>query len=311
MSLFNRVLDGMLEGSVVGSFTKIGFSAREKLFDWDDEQPDLAGQIVVVTGGTTGIGRATARALVGLGADVHVTSRDQTRADETAAELSATGHALDLGDIDSVVAFIDRMRLLRGGIDVLIHNAGALTDDRRVDDRGMELTLSSHLVRPYFITIELRSSLKVGARVLFMSSGGMYTQGLDVASIEMSTSNYRGAIAYARAKRGQVELVTHLAPQWAPDVVMHSVHPGWVATPGVDAGLPGFGKVMGPLLRDADQGADTMVWLASNGGGDAPVGSFWLDRHPRRTSYLPGTSADEVERQRLVDWLGEQVADYR
>ncbi len=106
----------------------------------------------------------------------------------------------------------------------------------------------------------------------------------------------------------QVELVAQLGPTWAPEIVMHAMHPGWVDTPGVEASLPRFGKIMGPILRDADQGADTMVYLAATGGGDEKPGQFWHDRRPRRTWYLPKTKPDPNERARLVEWLDEVTA---
>ncbi len=319
-AIFRQVVDSALEATIVGSFTKVGYGVRDRLFGWIDELPLMTGQQVIVTGATSGIGRATATGLLRLGADVHLTSRSQERADEAAVELNAseiraddqcagtaTGYALDTGDFASVRAFAAKMAGLEAGIDVLVNNAGALTDTYNTDERGTELTLSSHLIGPYLLMNEVRPHLNGGARVLWMSSGGMYTQGLDVDRIELSEQSYRGAIAYARAKRGQVEMVTHLGPQWAPEVIMHAVHPGWVDTPGVDAGLPGFGKVMGPLLRDADQGADTMIWLAATGGGDVEPGQFWLDREPRRTVYVPGTGTNAAERQKLIDWLEEQT----
>ena len=309
------LIDNLVEGSIVGSFTKIGYSVRSKLFDWEDIESDLSGKHVIVTGATSGIGRATAAGLLRLGAQVHITSRSSERAEAVAAELnaesvegSATGHALDTGSRTSILAFAEKMGQLEGDIEVLINNAGALTSNYDTDENGTELTLVTHLIGPYLLTMELRPHLATGARVLFMSSGGMYTQKLDVQNIELNKADYSGAIAYAKAKRGQVELVTHLGPEWAPDVIMHSVHPGWVDTPGVDAGIPGFGKVMGPLLRTPDQGADTMVWLAATGGGGAKPGQFWLDRHPRRTCYLPGTCASTSERRKLVKWLDSMIA---
>ncbi|MEQ8842107.1 MAG: SDR family NAD(P)-dependent oxidoreductase [Acidimicrobiales bacterium] len=302
--------DAALEATIVGSFTKVGIRARNQLFDWDDDLPSMAGQEVVITGATSGIGRATAQAILDLGANVHLTSRSDDRAQQAAEELNrasdggrATGYGLDTSDLESIAAFAAELDAVDRGLDVLIHNAGALTSKYLTDARGNELTLSSHLIGPYELTKRLRPALNVGARVLFMSSGGMYTQKLDVDSIEMTEENYRGAVAYARAKRGQVELVTHLGPLWAPEVRLHAMHPGWVDTPGVDAALPGFGRVMGPLLRNAEQGADTMVWLAATGGDDAPAGSFWLDRRVRRTHYLPGTGASAAERVRLIEWL--------
>lgn len=312
--MMGRLVDRLLEATIVGSFTKIGAAARRNLDDWSTlDELDMGGQVVVLTGGTSGIGAAAVEWLLRIGADVHLTSRSRERAEESAAEANdrnhddrrgtAYGHPLDTSDFDSIHAFAKEIAAAVDGIDVLINNAGALTSDYATDARGTELTLSSHLIGPYLLTKELRPALNDGARVIFMSSGGMYTQGLDVDDIEMTADEYRGAVAYAKAKRGQVELVAHLGPQWAPDVSLHAMHPGWVATSGVDAGLPGFGKIMGPLLRSADQGADTLVWLAATGGGDAAPGQFWLDRRPRGTVYWPGTGTDDRERETLVEWL--------
>lgn len=310
-SNLTNTLDSLLEGSVIGSFTNVGFAARERLHDWEPVDADLAGSTAIVTGATSGIGKATAAGLLELGCDVYVTSRSQERADDAASELSkrptsageAFGMTLDTGDFDSIMDFVRDIQLRSDAIDILIHNAGALTDEYQTDEHGRELTLSTHLIGPYLLTTQLRPHLGHGARVLFMSSGGMYTQGLDVDQIEMTESEYRGAVAYARAKRGQVELVHYLGSSWSPDVQLHAVHPGWVETAGVDAGLPGFGKVMGPLLRSAEQGADTMVWLAAVGARDSAAGQFWFDRKPRRTAYLPGTGTDDRERKRLIEWL--------
>ncbi len=313
--MLHRILDSALEGTVVGSFSKLGFGARRRLYGWSDDFGDLSGQVAIVTGGTSGIGKATAAGLLALGARVHVTSRSQERADEAAQDLNsaggsgqAVGRSLDTGDFGSIQGFVAESTTAEEGIDILINNAGALTSDYGTDNRGTELTLSTHLIGPYLLTKGLRQQLRLGARVLFMSSGGMYTQKLDVDNIELSEQDYKGAVAYAKAKRGQVELVTHLGPIWASQTIMHSVHPGWVATAGVDTGIPGFGKLMGPILRTAEQGADTMVWLAANGGGNETPGQFWLDRRPRRTAYLPGTKTNPAERQRLVEWLEREIA---
>ncbi len=317
--MLNRLVDAAIEATVVGSFTKIGPAVRSRLDAWEPIDVDLTGTTILLTGGSSGLGRETSRRLVGLGATVHLTSRSATRAEAVAEELSegspgmAIGHALDTGELESVDALVRTVedRLDGAGLDVLLHNAGALTDRHETNSAGVEQTLASHLVGPYALTLELRPHLSPGARVLWMSSGGMYTQGLDVDRLELSPGDYQGAVAYARAKRAQVELVTHLAPQWAPDVILHSLHPGWVDTPGVDAALPGFGWVMGPLLRDVTDGTDTAVWLAAGGATGWKPGLFWLDRRPRSTSYLPGTSTTEAERERLVEWLDARVGSER
>lgn len=306
--------DGILETSIVGSFTKAGYLARAELFDWDSEPVDLSGQTALITGGSSGIGRSVAEGLMALGSKVIVTSRSTDRAEAAAAELesasnkgSAIGLALDTGSFESVLTLVDQIKADTSSLDMVLNNAGALSDTYETDDRGVELTLSTHLIGPYLLTSRLRDYLSPGGRVIWMSSGGMYTQGLDIDNIELDRGNYKGAVAYAKAKRAQVEMVTYLGPRWAPEVVMHAMHPGWVDTPGVDSALPGFGKIMGPTLRTAAQGADTMVWLAATGGRGAAPGQFWLDRRPRRTAYIPGTGTDDSERKRLIEWLDSKI----
>jgi dehydrogenase/reductase SDR family protein 12 len=98
-----------------------------------------------------------------------------------------------------------------------------------------------------------------------------------------------GPTAYARAKRAQVLL----------GVVVHSMHPGRADTPGLEVGLPAFRTLIGPLLRTPDEGADTIVWLASAGEPGGTTGKFWLDRAPRSTEKLVRADATPDERAKL------------
>jgi NAD(P)-dependent dehydrogenase (short-subunit alcohol dehydrogenase family) len=311
--MLSTIVDTALEASIVGSFSDIGSRVRAQIFDWEPIDVDLSGRRALVTGSSSGIGRATAGMLADLGAEVVVTSRSADRAAEAAEAVteasgsSAVGIELDTSEPDSVQTAA-AAAVAGGPLDIVIHNAGALSDRYTSNSRGMERTLASHLVGPYLMTKLLRSDLAPGARVLWMSSGGMYTQALDVDGLEMGEESYRGAVAYAKAKRAQVELVAALGPRWAPEVFLHAAHPGWVDTPGVEAALPGFRTVLRPILRDAEAGADTIVWLAATGEGDGQPGRFWFDRRPRRSAYLPGTGGDAAARDALVDWLDNTIA---
>ena len=87
---------------------------------------------------------------------------------------------------------------------------------------------------------------------------------------------------------------------------MHATHPGWADTPGVVDSLPTFHRVLGPLLRDAEGGAETTVWLAAT----QPVptgGQLWHDRRPRPTHLLRRTRTGGAERDRLWAWVSEQL----
>jgi NAD(P)-dependent dehydrogenase (short-subunit alcohol dehydrogenase family) len=115
-------------------------------------------------------------------------------------------------------------------------------------------------------------------------------QRLDPQTLQMPASGYKGATAYARAKRAQVAL----SREWArrldgAEVTFHAMHPGWADTPGLAAALPGFHRVMGSILRSPQQGADTVIWLASTDAGRLGSGQFWHDRRPRSEYLLPWT----------------------
>jgi hypothetical protein len=91
-------------------------------------------------------------------------------------------------------------------------------------------------------------------------------------------------------------------------VVVNAMHPGWADTPGVQDQLPGFHKVMRSFLRSPEQGADTIVWLASAPEAEQVSGKFWLDREPHLSAILPGTAGTEQQRKQLMEEL-QRLAD--
>jgi NAD(P)-dependent dehydrogenase (short-subunit alcohol dehydrogenase family) len=134
----------------------------------------------------------------------------------------------------------------------------------------------------------------------------MYTQRIRVRDLQSTRGEYKGSIAYARAKRGQVILTEMWAERLAAEgVVVHAMHPGWADTPGVEKSLPLFRKVVGPFLRTPEQGADTIVWLAASDEAAETSGCFWLDRRPRPTHRLKSTVEAPEDRQGLWDALNE------
>jgi hypothetical protein len=85
------------------------------------------------------------------------------------------------------------------------------------------------------------------------------------------------------------------------------MHPGWADTPGVQESLPRFHRLTGPLLRDAEGGADTTVWLAGTTPEPAS-GLLWHDRRPRSAYLRPGTRPGDGDRERLWDWVRAQLS---
>lgn len=315
-STIQRVVDSALEAPVFTSFTRLGYDARSRLADWKPiGEYDATGRVVLVTGATSGLGLVTAEQLAAVGATVVLLGRDESKtnrvrdqiSESTGSELVSTAIA-DMGDLDAVRRVAGELNERLDRLDVLIHNAGALSATRQLSAQGMEQTVASQVVGPFLLTTLLLPVLEKSApaRVLTMSSGGMYASPLRVNELQMA-ADYKGSEQYARAKRAQVTL-NEMWPQRVAsgEVVFHAMHPGWADTPGVRESLPTFRKIVGPLLRSPQQGADTMLWLALDDGEPlATTGKFWLDRHQRSIHKLPSTrSSDTPERrQQLWDWV--------
>jgi NAD(P)-dependent dehydrogenase (short-subunit alcohol dehydrogenase family) len=298
------VVDGALEATVVGSFSSIGPEVRSRLAHWSDP-PSMAGRVVMVTGATSGLGLATAVGLARLGASVRFVARSPERAEQARAAMLAAVPGSDIEFLLADMSRLDDVRSLAEAflaghdrLDVLIHNAGALTRQYTVTEQGTEVTVATQLVAPYLLSGLLLDSLRaaVPSRIIQVSSGGMYTQRFDLATLEMGPGEYDGTVAYARVKRAQLVLMHEWARRLAgTGVMVHAMHPGWADTPGIRDSLPGFARIMGPVLRTPEQGADTAVWLAAAPEPGLCSGGFWLDRRPRWEHKLPWTRMDEAE----------------
>lgn len=309
MSTWKSVVDKLVEGPVVTSFTSVGPAVRSRLDRWVPlDSYDLTGRRIVLTGGTSGLGLAAAERFTALGAHVALVGRSRDKTERVCSELPGPGHAspviADMGELDQVRAASHQILDL-GGADTLVHNAGALTAERRANASGIEATVASQVVGPHLMTTLLLPSLCDASpgRVITMASGGMYAAGLTVRGLQMSDGEYGGSEQYARAKRAQVTMNELWAARVSPSkVVFHAMHPGWADTPGVEASLPGFRKVMGPLLRSADQGADTLVWLVADDTATESSGDFWLDRRRRSIHKLPTTRRTDTPERRAQLW---------
>lgn len=311
--LSTRTLDALLEAPVIPSFTLIGYEARSRLFDWKAlDSYDLTDRTIVLTGGSSGLGYAAAEEFAKLGASLVIVARDPEKTEQAVARLKSdhgndriSGELADLSDLDQVRAASERIKDAHPQIDVLIHNAGALLPERREAPDGTELTTQVMVAAPFLMTSLLLDQLRAAApgRVITMSSGGMYTSGLTISNLQMDGKSYNGAQQYARAKRAQIVLNEMWAAQVPQsEIVFHAMHPGWADTPGVDAGIPGFGKVMAPLLRSPEQGADTMVWLAADDSIADTTGLFWHDRAIRSTHKLKATARTDTPARREALW---------
>lgn len=313
MSRFWKSVASFYDALVAPSFGAPGFNARRRTWEEPPAPEDLSGVYVAVSGANSGIGLATSLMLAERGAHVQMLCRSQERGQDAREQLiDQTGnervelHILDVADLDSVTTFCDHYLNSDRPLHALVHNAGALLDRRVETEQGLETTYACHVVGPFVATHRLMPKLVASAspqrnsRVVWVSSGGMYTQRLDLRWIERGPDPFDGVVQYAQCKRAQVILAGEFARRFSGEpIAFSSMHPGWVETPGVSKSLPGFEKVTRPILRTPEQGADTVVWLAASPSSNDAAGEFYLDRKPRRKQIpLRDTepSEDEVER---------------
>jgi dehydrogenase/reductase SDR family member 12 len=278
------------------------------MFDPDDLQP-MDGKVVLVTGASSGLGLAAAEGFARMRAAVRLLVRDERRGERARAQIVASSgngevhvDLCDLSDLQNVRRYAERIGEELPRLDVLVNNAGALVNERTLSVDGIELTFATNVVGPFLLTNLLVPLLEKGApaRIVNVSSGGMYTQRIHLDDLQMSDEEFDGPTAYARSKRAEVMLTETWAQRLQKtDVVAHAMHPGWVDTPGLKSSLPRFYRAMKPLLRTPAEGADTIVWLGAAAEPAGSSGGFWHDRRRRPTHLVPWTKQTPSERGRL------------
>lgn len=305
--MISSLLDTILDRTVVAGYTSVGYRIRRGVWNPADLQP-LDGKIVLVTGATSGLGLAAAEGFARLGAAVWLLVRSEERGERARAEILArSGNRdvqfglCDLSDLKAVRKFAERFSGEVPRLDVLVNNAGALLGERTLSVDGIELTFTTNVLGPFLLTNLLTPLLKSApARIVNVSSGGMYTQRIHVEDLQSAQGEFDGATAYARTKRAQVILTE----QWAQrlegsGVVVHAMHPGWADTPGLESSLPRFYGATRRLLRTPQEGADTIVWLGAAPEPARCSGRFWHDRRERPTHRVPWTKETSEDRDRL------------
>jgi len=313
-----RAIDATLEGTVVLSFSRVGYAVRSRLGQWEP-LPRLNGRWVVITGATSGLGLAAAEAVTRAGANVILVGRSETKTRGVCEGLvkqfpSATVFPViaDTGSLEAVRAAAVTIASLTDTVDVLVHNAGAIAPSFTESPEGLEVTVASQLTGPFLLTTLLEPLLTKAApgRVLTMSSGGMYTWKFTLSDLVMTPATFDGVKAYARVKRAQVVLTHELALRHDPRAMLFaSTHPGWSDTPGLAVSLPTFYRFIRRWLRTPSEGIDTLLWLMTTPTLARHDGQFFLDRRPRSEYKMLGTrsSSPGDDQRTLYEWCEEQT----
>lgn len=259
--------------------------------------PTSLPRTILITGATSGIGRAAARALALQGHRVILVGRSAEKAEATAAELR---QAADNPAVDFLVADLSLLAEVRRLADqvlercpqlhVLINNAGAFFARRHVTAEGLEMTFALDHLSPFLLTNLLLERLKTSApaRVVVVASATERSAKLDWDDLPMAR-RYNGFQAYANAKRCNLLFTYELARRLAgTGVTANALHPGAVATGIWSRPFGPLGGLVRPFtrlaMRSPEQGAETVVYLATSPEVEGITGQYFVDCQPRHSS---------------------------
>lgn len=254
---------------------------------------DLSGRTAIVTGGYSGIGTETSRALRAAGARVIVPARDLAKARRTLAEVDVEVMPMDLADPASIDAFADRFLAEGSPLHMLVNSAGVMACPLTRDARGYELQFATNHLGHFQLTARLWPALAKanGARVVSVSSRGHRFAAVDVDDPHFERRAYDPWVAYGQSKTANVLFAVELDTRGeADDVRAFAVHPGAIVTDLArymseddlrargaidDQGRPVIDPARG--MKDVRQGASTSVWTATNPRLDGMGGVYCED----------------------------------
>jgi NAD(P)-dependent dehydrogenase (short-subunit alcohol dehydrogenase family) len=270
----------------------------------------MQGKVVVVTGGTSGIGQVAAEKLAGMGARIVLIARSQSRGDATLARLRelapGQAHRAYYGDLSrlSEMRRVGReVAAAEPRIDVLLNNAGAMFGQRQVTQDNQELTFATNHLSYFVLTHLLSERLITSApsRIINTSSHAHYRGAIDFENLQYERGGYKAFPAYCRSKLCNVLFTRVLAKRLAgTGVTANSFHPGFVKTRFGDESGGGMARVIGIMKMifaiSQEKGADTMVYLASSSEVAEANGLYFYKRKPVEPSKI---AKDGVAAERL------------
>jgi len=256
----------------------------------------MAGRTVLVTGGTAGIGRATALGLATMGAHLAVCGRDRGRTEGAAREIRAASggqvdvFVADLSSQSEVRRLADEVLQRLSRIDALVNNVGGYWNTRHVTADGLERTFALNHLAPFLLTNLLRDRLQhsAPARVVTVSSNAHAQGRIDFDDLQGERS-WSGARAYSQSKLANVLFAYELARRLpATLVTANALHPGVTRT-AFGAEDPGgvqrrFTPFMRAFMKAPAQGAATSIHLASAPDLEQVTGRYFANSKPRRSS---------------------------
>jgi len=248
-------------------------------------------KVVIITGSNRGIGKASTKEIAKLGAKVYMACRSVDSANKVKEELiSETKNKnifvreLDLSSVQSIKNFAEAFQKEEAKLDILINNAGIMSQAKKLNAVGAEMTFAVNVLGHHLLTKLLADSLKKARPSRIINVASDYAGGLDLDDINFDKRNYDTTAAYKQSKQANRMLTREWAKNLqSKNISVYSMTPGWV--PNTDlfreqstlnkAVIKTVGFVGG---RSVERGADTIVWLASSNKIDGSNGGFFKDR---------------------------------
>lgn len=268
----------------------------------------MSGRTVLVTGGSGGIGKATAEGLARLGADLAITGRDRERTEVAARQIRAAGggqvdvFVADMSCQSEVRRLADEVLNTLATLDVLVNNVGGYWNTRHVTADGLERTFALNHLAPFLLTNLLLDRLREASqpRVVTVSSNAHSAGKIDFDDLQ-GERTYSGSRAYSQSKLANVMFSYELARRTAATTLTaNALHPGVVNT-SFGAEDPGCAQrilvpFVRPFLKSPARGAVTSIRLASDPDLQQVSGRYFVNGHPKASS---GASYDEPAATRL------------
>lgn len=269
----------------------------------------MKGKVCVITGATSGIGLVAAERLAAMGARLVLVGRDKARGEAALAQIRRSVpaaqlriHYADLSRLAEMSHLAAEIAALEPRIDVLVNNAGAMFNERRVTEDGLERTFALNHMAYFVLSNRLKERLIAAApaRIVNVASDAHRGNTLDFADLQ-SAQGYRGFTVYGRSKLANILFTRELARRLAgTGVTANCLHPGFVATRFGDnnSGLfrLGLGFAKQFFALSPEKGAETIVYLASSPDVAETTGIYFAKSRPA----TPTTAArDDTAAQRL------------
>jgi NAD(P)-dependent dehydrogenase (short-subunit alcohol dehydrogenase family) len=247
---------------------------------------DLSGKRAIVTGGSSGIGVETARALAGAGADVTLAVRDTAAGERVAQEIAGPVDVgrLDLADLDSVRAFAEQWS--SGPLDILVNNAGVMyLPERQLSREGWELQLATNHLGHFALALWLHDALAAAgdARIVSLSSRGHRFAGVDFDDLHFASRPYDPRVAYGQSKTANILFAVEATRRWRDDgITANAVHPGAIVATNLTRHVDpdDLAKIVASgnyTFKTIEQGAATSVLVATSPLLDGIGGRYFED----------------------------------